>query len=277
MDRERVYRVEAVILKRQDLGEADRLLTVLSPDRGKLRLVGKGIRKPTSRKAGHLELFTHANLLVARGRNLDIVTQADTIQAFRGLRDDLTRATIAYYVAELVDQFATEDTENRTLFRLLLEMLGELETARRLDVLLRSFELHVLDVAGYRPRLHTCPTCQRTLEPVVNFLSLAEGGVVCPRCSEADRTARPLSLNAFKVLRFLQDQTLAAANRLRLSASVRGELEQALRAVLVYTLERQLKSTAFLDLVQRQDDARRLANPTKGCAPACWMGPAWTY
>jgi len=259
LSRERIYRTEAVILKRQDFGEADRLLTALSPDRGKLRLIGKGIRKPTSRKAGHLELFTHTNLLVARGRNLDIVTQAETIQVFRGFRDDLTRTTYAYCVAELVDQFATEGTENVALFRLLLEVLGLLETARRLDLLMRSFELHVLDVAGYRPRLHTCPRCRQTLEPVVNFLSLAEGGVLCPRCGELDRTARPLSLNAFKALRFLQVQPLAAADRLNLSARLRGELEQTMRDILRYTLERQLKSTAFLDLVRRQDDARRLS------------------
>lgn len=258
MDRERVYRTEAVILRRQDFGEADRLLTVLSPDRGKLRLVGKGIRKPTSRKAGHLELFTHVNLLVARGRNLDIVTQAEAVQAFRGLRDDLTRTTYAYYVAEVVDQFAVEGTENVVLFRLLLEMLGALETARRLDVLVRAFELHVLDVAGYRPQLHTCLQCRRELEPAVNFLSLAEGGVLCPRCAETDRTTRPLSLNAFKALRFLQVQPLAAADRLNLSGRLRDELERAMRAILVYTLERQLKSTAFLDLVQRLDEARDL-------------------
>jgi len=271
LSRERVYRIEAVVLERQDLGEADRLLTVLSPDRGKLRLVGKGIRKPTSRKAGHLELFTHANLLVARGRNLDIVTQAETSQVFRGLRDDLTRTSHAYYVAELVDQFATEGTENVTLFRLLLEMLAALETARRLDVLMRSFELHVLDVAGYRPQLHRCPRCRQELTPVVNFLSLSEGGVLCPRCGELDRTARPLSLNAFKALRFLQAEPLAAADRLDLSAGLRGELEQVMRAILVYTLERQLKSTAFLELVQRLDDVQRLAIGTRlDSRPESW-------
>jgi len=257
VNRERVYRLEAVVLKRQDLGEADRLLTVLSPDRGKLRLLGKGIRKPTSRKAGHLELFTHASLLVAQGRNLDIVTQAETLQTFRGLREDLIRTSYAYYVAELVDQFATEGAENVSLFRLLLEMLSLLETGRRLDVLARAFELHVLDVAGYRPQLHTCPRCRQTLTPTVNFLSLAEGGVLCPRCGELDRAARPLSLNTFKTLRFLQAQPLAAADRLNLSARLRGELEQVLRGILVYTLERQLKSTAFLDLVQHLDDAQR--------------------
>ncbi len=264
MSRERVYRIEAIVLKRQDLGEADRLLTVLSPDRGKLRLVGKGIRKPTSRKAGHLELFTHTNLLVAQGRNLDIITQAEMVRPFRGLREDLTRTSYAYYVAELVDQFATEGTENVALFRLLLEMLGALETARRLDVLTRSFELHVLEVAGYRPQLHRCPRCRQGLAPVLNFLSLAEGGVLCPRCGETDRAARPLSVNALKALRFLQAQPLAAADRLNLSAGLRGELEQVMRAILVYTLERQLKSTAFLELVQRLDEAWRSSNPAAG-------------
>ncbi|MBU1878611.1 MAG: DNA repair protein RecO, partial [Chloroflexi bacterium] len=198
-------------------------------------------------------------LLVARGRSLDLITQAEAVQTFRGLRDDLTRTTHAYYVAELVDQFATEDTENVLLFRLLLDALCQIETARRLDVLMRAFELHVLAAAGYRPQLHTCPRCRRPLTPVVNLISRAEGGVLCPRCGETDRTARPITVNGLKVLRFLQAEPLAAADRLNLSPEVRGELEQIMRAILEYTLERQLRSTAFLDLVRRQDDVRRLA------------------
>ena len=91
--RARVYRTEAIVLRRTDFGEADRLLTVYTPDRGKLRLIAKGARKPTSRKSGHVELFSRGQFLVAVGRELDIITQAETLEPFRPLRENLLRTT----------------------------------------------------------------------------------------------------------------------------------------------------------------------------------------
>jgi len=89
--RQRLYRTSAIVLKRQDFGEADRILTLFTPERGKLRVIAKGVRKTTSRKSGHVELFTYSNLLIAKGRNLDIVTQAEMIRPFLGLRQELPR------------------------------------------------------------------------------------------------------------------------------------------------------------------------------------------
>ena len=110
-DRERVYRTEAVVLRHSDFGEADRLLTVFTPYMGKLRLLAKGVRKPGSRKAGHLDLFTRTQLLVARGRNLDIITQAQTIEPYLPLRRDLWRMSHGCYAAELLDSFSEEQSE----------------------------------------------------------------------------------------------------------------------------------------------------------------------
>jgi DNA repair protein RecO (recombination protein O) len=132
--RVRLYRTEAIVLRRSDFGEADRLLTLYTPEWGKLRVIAKGVRKPTSRKSGHLELFTHSRLLVAKGRNLDIVTQAETLHSFRALREDLLRTGWAYYAAELLDRFVEEGIEDRPLFNLFLATLGWLCE----DVVLRT-------------------------------------------------------------------------------------------------------------------------------------------
>src|SRR5437588_93894 len=104
----RVYRTEAIVLRGYDYGEADRILTLYTPNSGKLRAIAKGVRRTKSRMAGHLDLFTRSNMLVARGRQLDIVTQAETIESFRSMRDDLSRVSLAHYVAELVDSFTAE-------------------------------------------------------------------------------------------------------------------------------------------------------------------------
>jgi DNA repair protein RecO (recombination protein O) len=223
--RERVYRTEAVIIRRSDFGEADRLLTLFTPQ-GKRRVVAKGARKTTSRLAGHIELFTYTSLLLAVGRNLDIVTQSTIQQGFETLRGDLRRIGAAYYVAELIDRLTEEDDENRPAFELLVATLTALDTSRNIDLALRFYELHLLGYLGYRPQLYHCAACQEALTEAADRFSSASGGVLCPRCAAGDRAAMPMSLNAFKLLRFLQAQPLEAIERLNISASVREEAEQ---------------------------------------------------
>jgi len=254
MDRERLYRTEAIILKRSDWGEADRLLTVYTIDRGKLRWLAKGARKLTSRKAGHIELFTHSRFLIARGRNLDIVTQAETVDAFRPLREDLFRTSYAYYVAELVDRFTEEADAQPGVFRLLRETLTRLCEPGDLRLAVRYHELALLTLAGYQPQLFLCTLCTTPVQPEINSFSPVSGGVVCPGCAEQETShgARPLSLNALKVLRFLQTREWPLCQNLRLSEAVHQEVEAVLQRYIFYVLERRLKSVEFLRTVRRQ-------------------------
>src|SRR5512136_3161070 len=111
-DRMRSQRVEAIVLRHSDWGEADRLLWLFTRELGKLKAVAKGIRKPRSRKAGHLEPFTRVELLLAQGRDLFIITQAEAKDAYLALREDLVRVGYASYVIELLDRFTFEEGEN---------------------------------------------------------------------------------------------------------------------------------------------------------------------
>jgi DNA repair protein RecO (recombination protein O) len=178
--RQRLYRVSAIVLKRRDQGEADRLLTVLTRDRGKLTLLAKGVRRQASRKAGHIEPFTHVDLLVAKGKSLDLVTQAETIEAHRGLREDLWRSTWAYYVAELADAFTQDEDPHDLLFDLVVETLGRLNCGEDPALCARYYELHLLGLVGYQPQLFRCVQCDELLQPEVNFLSIERGGALCP-------------------------------------------------------------------------------------------------
>lgn len=249
MARDRVYRIEAVIIRRSDFGEADRLLTLMTPQ-GKRRVVAKGARKTTSRLAGHIELFTHATMLLAVGRNLDIVTQSAIMQRFDNLRADLNRISAAYYAAELIDRLIEEEDENRPVFNLFVATLAALDTTPNIDLVLRFFELHLLGFVGYRPHLYHCANCQETLTEDASRFSPDAGGVLCPRCAPAFRAALPMSLGAFKLLRYLQSQPLDAVDMLTISPAARAEAEQLLRAYVRRTLERDLKSVAFLDEVR---------------------------
>ena len=252
MNRERLYQTDGIILHRTDFGEADRLLIVFTPRLGRLRLLAKGARKPTSRKAGHVEPFTYVHLLVARGRNLDIVSQVETLEAFRPLREDLERASQAYYLAELIGGFIEEGDENPPLFDLTLATLARLCEARDPALALRFFELRSLGFTGYQPQLYFCVECQAQLEPVTNYFYPPAGGVLCPRHGEAVQGAEPLALPTFKVLRYMQTHAWDQVAGLRVKSETQLDLEAILQRYIVYILERRLKSVDFVHRLRRE-------------------------
>lgn len=248
--RERVFRTEAVVLRRHDLGEADRLVSVYTPEHGKLRLVAKGVRRPRSRKAGHLEPLTHTSLMIARGRELDIITQAEAIETFPMLQNDLARLAQATYAVELVDRFTLGEGDSRLLYRLLVETLGRLNQGREPFGVMRFFELQLLQTAGYRPELFRCLGCGGEVRPQDQFFAAALGGVLCPSCGPRQAGARSLSLGALKVLRHLQRSGFETAAAPRIRQSVRLEVEGLLEDYISFLLERRLNTPAFVRVVR---------------------------
>lgn len=247
---ERLYRTDALILRRSDFGEADRLLTVFTPERGKLRLLAKGVRKTTSRKAGHVELFMLTDMLVAQGRTWDIISQAEIVEPYRDLREDLDKTSNAYYLAELVDRFTEEHDPNQPLFELLAVTLAHL-SSNDLFLALRYFELHLLGLTGYQPQLYFCLACNEALEPVDNYFHIADGGTLCPEHGRDRPNAELLPLPVLKVLRFLQTEPWDKISRLQLNANTRQHGESLLMRYITFVLERQLKSVDFIRKLKR--------------------------
>ncbi|MBI2954179.1 MAG: DNA repair protein RecO [Chloroflexi bacterium] len=242
-----LYRTEAIVLKRSDFGEADRIVTLYTPRLGKLRAIAKGVRRPKSRLGGHVELFIHSKMLLAKGRHLDIITQSENINSFTRLREDLRRTSLAYYVGELLDQFTEDGVENYLAFDLLVKTFERIGESRDPEVAARFFEVQLLGHLGYRPQLHTCIRCNITVGPTGNFFSAAAGGVLCLDCGQTDPRARGLTVNGFKMLRLLQSGDYATAVRVRLEPALRRELQAVTRNYIEFILERQLKSIGFLD------------------------------
>lgn len=247
-----LIRTEAVVLRRHDLGEADRIVTLYTAHAGKVRAVAKGVRRPTSKLGGHLELFTHSQVMLARGRNLDVITQIETLSSFLGLREDLWRAGHAYYAAELLDRMTEEHAENFALFRLMVTTLDRIATVRRPDQAVRLFEVRALDLLGYRPELRRCVRCREAVRPDEMAFSSTDGGVLCETCWPASPLARRLSTNGLKILRLYQADDWDTVNRLRIGDELRSEIEQVLRDYVQYVSEAQLKSAAFVTSLRDQ-------------------------
>lgn len=258
---ERSFRTPALILKRRDFGEADRLLTILTPRHGKIDVIARGARKLNSQKTGHVELFTRAEMLIHTGRDLGLAVQAEMVAPYLPLREDLDRGAYAGYVAELLDRFTAKDElhpdsmadeeDSALLFTLLDETFHRVSFDPDIRLAVRYFELRLLDLTGYRPELSECVIGREEVRPVDQFFSASDGGVICPEHAIRSSGVVPISLNALKVLRHLQRSPYGKIASLNVPSAVHHEVERLMQGYLTHILERRLQSVDFIRRIRR--------------------------
>ena len=246
----RQFRTQAIILSRRDFGESDRLLTLFTPSRGKIRAIAKGARKPSAKLSGHVELFARSDCLIHKGRNLDILTQAELIEPYLGLREDLGRGAYANYVAELLDRFtADEEDDGGELFLLLHQSLARIAGADDPRMAARFFELQLLDLAGFKPELGECVVSRMELQPEAQFFSSEEGGVVS-RAAAPQVASRlvELDFDSLKLLRHVQRSADAweRVSSLRVTSAQHSRAERIMLGYIAHLLERKLESVDFI-------------------------------
>ena len=243
----RVYTTDAIVLRRGRFGEHGVLLSLFTPQQGKVKAVAKGVHRPASKLAGHLEPLLHVRLFVARGRNLDVVTQAQVLQPFPTVRGDLYRTAAAWYAAELVERLSEEREENRQLYDLLLALLVRLDGDAPPDVLLRFFEMRLLSYLGYRPALWRCAHCGGPIAAGAARFSPTRGGLHCADCAPAVPDALRLSGEAVNLLRFFQTGNLAQWESVAPSQAASQEVAHAMRAAIRALDERDPRGMQLLD------------------------------
>lgn len=249
----RVYKTPAIVVSRFELGEADRVLTILTPHDGKLRVVARGVRRPTSRLGGALEPFAELHLVLARGRTFDVVTQASVGEAWLRLRDRLEPAATAWYVGELAER-ATEERAGigaQPIYGLVRRAFQLLDDGMAPGRVARWYEIGLADALGVRPEAERCVECDRPLGADEDFRWVPSlGGVLCERHPGPPAEVVGLSLNALKLLRAYRRLDVEAIAALRLPESVELEVEGAMRRYMRHVLEREARSLTFLDEVR---------------------------
>ncbi|MDZ7586461.1 MAG: DNA repair protein RecO [Patescibacteria group bacterium] len=145
----KTYKTVGIVLNQKNFSEADRLLTIFTRDFGRLRLLAKSVRKLTSRKRGHLELFSQVKIVCAKGKSLDLIIEAETINNFSQLRQNLNRVRIAYLLCELVNDLTGENQEHEDVYNLLLFYLAQLNSASAPKNLIFNFEKSLLELLGF--------------------------------------------------------------------------------------------------------------------------------
>jgi DNA repair protein RecO (recombination protein O) len=238
-----LYKEQGIVLRSIKLGEADKIVTILTQGSGKVRAVAKGVRKTRSRFGARLEPFTHVSLLLYRGRTLDTVTQAEIISPFTHVRADFLLIAAGETMVEAADKVAEEHERNVRLFLLLLAGLRTLE-ARPADAaaVAESFLLKLLSLSGFHPSLSACAGCGAAGPH--EWFSAAAGGSVCPACAEHD--AGRVDPAAVLWLHDLARADLEAGGDMSPAPLVRREARAMLYGFVEYHLERRMRSFSLL-------------------------------
>ena len=251
MPRPRMYQTQAIVLSRFDLGEADRVVTLLTPHDGKLKAIAKGVRRPRSRIGGTVEPFAELHLVLVRARTFDVITQASVGEAWLSLRERLESTATAWYLGELAERAVEERAAAYPVYALLHRAYQLLDDGMAPDRVARWYEFGLADALGMRPEVDRCVECDRVLEATDAFRWVPLlGGIVCDRHAAPPAEQSSLSLAALKLLRAYRRLDIEAIAALRLPHAVELEAEDALRRFIRGVLERDPRSLRFLDEVR---------------------------
>lgn len=248
--RDRLYSTEAIVLSRQDLGEADRILTLFTPNHGKISVIAKGSRRTKSRSGPHLDVLSRSMIELAKGRDLDVVTSAQNIDIHMLLRTDLDAFCAASYLAELVRHLLQEHQEQPAVYDLLKRSLAVVNDGVDPWLVMRFFEFGLLALLGYKPELYQCVSCGQPIFASIHAWSPSLGGIVCEDCAGIDPSAKPISVNAQKYLRTMERTGLGGLVKLNLSLPERVEVERALGDYIRYVAERDFGSLRVMSSMQ---------------------------
>jgi len=253
-----VYKTEGIVLHQFELGEADRILTLYTRDRGKVRAVAKGVRRTRSGLAGSTQLFTYVDLVLYQGKDLDSISQVQLKESFNKLREDLFRMAYSSYVLDLVRELTVEGDANEGMFVLLLQTLRLMAEVDDLEMILRIFEIRAMTLMGYQPVLDRCLHCNEVILSGKVLFHPGSGGLLCGECSNAlpGKTVL-ITRGTVEIMKRFLDLNYRQLLKLKLTDYARKELELVMEPFIQYHVDRNLKSLDFLKSVRTLEQPKQ--------------------
>lgn len=232
------YRTKGIIIKKEDRGEADQLLTIYTKDFGRLEILGKGIRKIKSKLRSGAEIFHLSEIEFIQGRGYKTLTDAILIEKFSNLRKDLKRLSIAYKISEILyDLIKCQEADERVwqLLNESFEKLNNWEIENSLKIIYYYFLWNLLSFLGYQPQIFNCALCQKKLIPVNLYFNPKEGGVICEKCSAKIKKGLKIEPEVVKILRLILKRDWDILSRLKIEEPEEKSLKVISSAYFAYT------------------------------------------
>lgn len=232
------YRTKGIIIKKEDTGEADQLLTIYTKDFGRLEILGKGIRKIKSKLRSAAEIFYLSEIEFIQGRGYKTLTDAILIKRFSNLRKDLKRLALAYRISEICDNLVRGEEKDEKIWQLLIEAFEKLNNLSlvisHLSLLYYYFLWNFLSFLGYQPELFNCSLCQKKLIPDKLYFSPKEGGVICEKCFGKTKKELKIEPEVIKILRLILKRDWKILSRLKIEDSYQKSLKVVSAGYLSY-------------------------------------------
>lgn len=237
------------MLRTVDYGETNKIVTLWTREWGKVAVMARGAKKPSSRLSSVTQLFTYGYYLVQKSRGVGSLQQAEIIDSLRGIRENIFATAYASYIVELTDKVTEERQPNPYLFELLLQTLKYMNDGLDLEILTYIYEMKMLRVMGLHPMLDGCAVCKQS-EGMFSF-SVKEGGFLCHRCEATDPHRLPLSPAAVKLLRLFYYFDLSRLGKISVKEETKKELNRAISAYYDEYSGLSLKTKRFLTQIEQ--------------------------
>lgn len=248
-----LYRTEGIVLKSIEYEEADKIVTIYSKKFGKIQAIAKGVRKTKSKFGSSLEILTYAIFLIYKGRNVDIISQTEILESFFSTSREVLKFAFAANCVEIVDKLTEERETNIGLFNLLKEVLHYLRKTNDPKLLTLSFRWQVMSILGYKPSLHHCCRCDKTINDQKEvYFNIKEGGVICNNCISKNKEGGiQISLYFLKLSRKLLITPLSVISKATIPDIRIKELEKITNLFLTYYSEKRFKTETFLKSLKK--------------------------
>lgn len=248
-----ITKTQGIVLKYTNLGEADKILTILTRNKGKIRAVAKGCRKPKSSLLASSELFAFSEFVLYKGSNLYHITQGETRETFYNLRNDLLKLSYAVFFVEMADAVSEEELSSERLFVLLAKALYYLaEGEIPVGIINQAYQLKLMDISGYRPSLQRCVHCGKTDLQEYKF-DIEMGGVICDQCENFGKKVIRISSGALETIRTLLNTEISRLNTLKIDNTIFNEIDRLIKRFVEAHLDKHFKSLDFLDEIKNSE------------------------
>lgn len=250
MESARSFTVQGIVLRHYALKENDKILVLFTREQGLKRVVGKGMRKANTRLGGRLEPLRENTVQLARGKNMDVVAQAEGLRRFPAVTEDLDRLAAAIAGAEVLMAFLEDEDPAPEVYDLYVQFLAALNPDTDPQIVTAAFELQLMDLLGYRPELEACLACERDLETGAEVYALAieAGGAICTACGAATPgPMRRMSQGGWLLLRLLQETPLDGLAGVTAEPNRVAGMRRALREYLSFRAEKDLKAQGMFE------------------------------
>ncbi len=245
-----ITKTQGIVLKYTNLGEADKILTILTRNKGKVRAVAKGCRKPKSSLLASSEMFAFSEFVFYKGASLYHISQAETRETFYNLRNDLLKLSYAVFFVELADTVLQEEMVSERLFLLLAKALYYLaEGEHPIGLIHVAYQLKLMDISGYRPNLHHCVNCGETESQSFKF-DIEQGGLLCENCEKIGKNIVRISPGSIEAMRILLNTEISRLNTLKIDNTIFNEIDKLVKRFVAVHLDKQFKSLDFLEEIK---------------------------